>query len=114
MREVVVSSAQQLSLGHPLVHGDHFPAHLLLGNPTGLVLGIACAHGVAYFGSDQALLYLPVEEALAGIAGPQGSVAVESSDARAKAEHGIDELLGGWRERLNLSGIHFTTITCQR
>ena len=84
-----------LFFAEALVHLDHLAADGDLGDLAAVVEAIAVVDPVGGLAGDEAGLDGPVHEAGAGVAGPEGAVAVEDGDCGGEVEDGAVEL--GWR-----------------
>src|SRR5579864_1006114 len=80
---------------HPRVHGHHLAAHVIFADLTRLVVGVARAHAEAEVSRYDSRSDLPIKEILARVAGPQGSITIESSDSRGKPKNSIEKFLTG-------------------
>ena len=82
------------------MHGDHLAAHRGFIDLAALVGGVTLPQrtlgnpALQIFRNDIALSQFPIEEALPGVARPKRAIAIERGDARRKAHHGFDEIVG--------------------
>src|SRR5581483_7397475 len=83
--EKLSSQAEHIGLAQPFVKGDHFAAHIVFADLARLIFGVAGARPTRHLGRDYAAREFPVEEALAGIARPERTVAVEYGKAGAQS-----------------------------
>src|SRR5271165_7066737 len=88
------SGLLQSVVSQPAIHGDHLAAHLLLAHSASRVLFVARARPIGDLAAYEAAFDLPVEEIRAGVAAPQGSVAIEDRNSRLEGEYRFDELGG--------------------
>ena len=77
--------------GESAVEGDHFSAHDIFGDLAGFIGGVTRARPERDFRRDEGVIEFPGKEAFAGVAGPEGAVAVEGGDLRFEGEYGFDE-----------------------
>ena len=92
--EVDAGDAAHLVLTQTLVHLDHFAADGELGDLAAEVGAIAAVDEVDDLAGDEAGLDGPLHELGAGVAGPEGAVAVEDGGAGGGIEDGVVELVG--------------------
>src|SRR5208282_6784315 len=75
------------------MHGDHFFAHDLFGNPARFVVGVARTRpaGDRFWQQSFVLFQFPPEKSFSGVSGPERALAVECGDSRTEAEYTFDE-----------------------
>ena len=76
--------AHHFGFRHATIHGHHFGAHVVFADFAGHVLGIAAASPADNLIRKQATAQLPFEEARAGVARPESSVAIKNRELRLK------------------------------
>jgi hypothetical protein len=99
--EELLRRAQQDFMRDAAVDGDHLTANLFFADAACFVFLVAGTRPLAGLAADNAALDLPVEEIGAGIAAPQGAIAIEDGDRRLERQHGFDELFGFFRRTQN-------------
>ncbi len=88
VREELGGGGAQVGLAEAGVDLDHLATDFEFGDLAGEVAAIADVEAGDGFGGEDAALDGPAHEAGAGVAGPEGAVAVEDGDDRVEGQDG--------------------------
>src|SRR5580700_3575870 len=76
------------------MHGDHLATHGLFTDFAYLVEPVTLGHGVRDLRRDDSALDLPIEEVAAGVAAPQGAIAIKDRDVKMQRKDRLDKSRG--------------------